>query len=188
MRSVRAALLAAGLLSGAAGVGQAADFKAVDLPDGGGPGILISGVIRPGDETAFHAVAAKMSSATVITTGPGGAVGAALNIGTETRNRGWSTLVPADTSCASACSMIWLAGTQRMLGANARIGFHAMALIQQGQRTETHDLDYLLREWLNSLGYSLDATATIVNTHAASIRWYDTIELNANAIPTENYP
>jgi hypothetical protein len=166
----------------------AAEFHAVALPNDGGPAILMTGVIAVGDEVRFHALAATLSQAIVITTGPGGSVYAALMIGSETRSRGWSTLVPHDAQCASACSLIWLAGTRRLLGTNAEIGFHAMSMLQNARRTETHDYDGELRSWLNGLGYALDATATIVNTHAASIRWYDGIELRANGIPNEPWP
>ena len=182
-------ILAALILSVAAGrAGQAAQFRVLDMPDGRGKAILLSGMIVPGDETAFHSLAATLSQALVITTGPGGSVAPAMEIGNETRTRGWPTLVPAGASCASACSMIWLAGQTRMLAAGAQIGFHAMAMISNGQRTETHDLDMYLRRWLTELGYAHDATATIVNTAATSIRWYDAIELRANGIPTEIYP
>ncbi len=176
------------LVAAAGDAGQAAQIRAADLPDGRGHAILLSGVIQPGDETTFHALAATLQQAVVITTGPGGSVVPALAIGSETRARGWSTLVPEGASCASACSMIWLAGQTRMLAAGAQIGFHAMAMIQHGQRTETHDADIYLRKWLTDLGYPIDATATIVNTSATSVRWYDAIELRANGIPTEAYP
>jgi hypothetical protein len=168
--------------------GQAGSIRRVDLPNESRPGILLSGVIVPGDEATFHALAATLGDALVITTGPGGSVGPALAIGSETRARGWSTLVPEGTRCASACSMIWLAGQTRMLASGAEIGFHAMSTIQDGKRTETHEVDILLRRWLTDLGYALDATATIVNTRAASIRWYDAIELRANGISTDPYP
>jgi hypothetical protein len=187
MRLVLALLTLATLLVHGGGL-QAAQFTPVEMPDGHGMGILLTGVIQPDDELAFEVVAAKLSRAVVITTGPGGSVGPALAIGSEIRERGWSTLVPSGGSCASACAMIWLAGQTRMLGAGGQIGFHAMALIQGLQRTETHEFDVYLRSWLTNLGYAMDTTATIVNTHAASIRWYDAIELRANGIPTEDYP
>jgi hypothetical protein len=171
-----------------AATAHAAQFQIVDLPDDAGKGILMSGVIGAGDETTFHNLAATLPSATVLTSGPGGRVGPALAIGTEIRDRGWATLVPAGASCASACSMIWLAGGRRMLGNGAQIGFHAMSMMQNGQYHETHDVDNVLRQWLTDLGYAMDATATIVNTHAASIRWFDAIELRANGIPTESFP
>jgi hypothetical protein len=159
------------------------------MPNGSGPGILLSGEIAPGDEAAFHALAETLPKAVVLTTGPGGRVDPALKIGSEIRARGWSTLVPEGAKCASACSMIWLAGQTRMLGAGAQIGFHAMSMMTaNGERTETHDFDVYFRKWLTDLGYLLDATATIVNTQAASVRWYNITELRANGISTDPYP
>ena len=190
MRNIRRAvpaliLVTAGLVTAA--TGQAAQIQAVQLP-GGGDAVLLSGVIAPGDEAAFHALAENLRGAVVITTGPGGSVSPALAIGSETRARGWTTLVPEGGRCASACAMIWLAGETRRLGAGAEIGFHAMSTIQNGMRTETHDGDSVLRQWLTGLGYALDTTATIVNVGAASVRWYNAVELRANGIPTEPYP
>lgn len=186
MRFLRPVVLAS-MLSAAASASQAAQIRAVQLP-GGGDAIQLSGVIVPGDEAAFHTLAATLRTAVVVTTGPGGTVGPALAIGTETRARGWTTLVPQDGRCASACSMIWLAGRTRKLAAGAAIGFHAMSMIENGTRTETHEADIYLRHWLTGLGYAMDTTATIVNIGASSIRWYNAVELRANGIPSETYP
>lgn len=41
---------------------------------------------------------------------------------------------------------------------------------------------------LTAFGYTLDATATIGNTEASSIRWYNIIEPQANGIPAAFYP
>jgi hypothetical protein len=189
MRLVQAILAASVVLAFAGSLARAAEFRSIDMPDGSGQAIVLSGVIAPGDEAAFHALAETAGKAVVLTTGPGGTVGAAVKIGTEIRARGWPTLVPANTRCASACALIWLAGQTRMLGSGALIGFHAMSMmIQNGQRVETHDLDTYLRMWLTDLGYPFDATATIVNTRAAAVRWYDTTELRANGIPADPYP
>jgi hypothetical protein len=93
---------------------------------------LIAGVIVSGDQAAFHVLAETLPNATVVTTGPGGSVGPALAIGDEIRARGWATLVPANTHCASSCSLIWLAGARRMLVTGAQIGFHAISVSQPG--------------------------------------------------------
>jgi hypothetical protein len=170
-----------------AGAAQAAQFEAVDLP-GGNKGILMTGVIAPGDQAAFHAVASSLSNAIVLTTGPGGSVFPAIAIGTEIRNLGWSTLVPAGASCASACSMIWLAGERRLLADGGRIGFHAMSIRKDGMVFESHVPDVDLRRWLTQLGYSDDTTATIVNTPARFVRWLDRLELQNNGIAVESYP
>jgi hypothetical protein len=185
---MRRPLIAAILCIAASTTADAAELQIEQMPSGGGPAIMLSGIIVAGDETKFHALAQAIGQATVITTGPGGSVIPALEIGTEIRTRGWSTLVPENARCASACSMIWLAGQTRRLAAGAQIGFHAMAQIQNGQHAENHELDFVLRRWLSDLGYAMDTTATIVNTPALSIHWYDAGELRANGIPTELYP
>ena len=151
--------------------------------------ISIGGQIREADYPAFHDLAAAHPDALVVLTGPGGSVGPALAIGREIRARGMRTVVPAGATCASACSLIWLAGTQRLLGADARIGFHALSTQSRaGNRTETHAFDSELVRYLNHLDYAIDVTATIVNTPSALVHWRDTLELNANGISTTDYP
>lgn len=186
-RTVRIMLLLCALAALTAARATAADFDIVELRTGG-KGLLISGPIRPGDQAAFHAAANTLQGDVVVTTGPGGSVLAALNIGSEIRSRGWSTLVPADETCASACSMIWLAGVRRMMAEGSRIGFHAMSIQKNGTITETHQPDVDLRRWLTNLGYSYDTTATIVNTPAVFVRWLDPLELRANGIAVDLYP
>jgi hypothetical protein len=151
--------------------------------------VTIAGRIDRGDEVAFDHIVANVTNALVVLTGPGGNVAAALAIGQQVRARGWQTLVPAGSSCASACALIWLAGTQRMLGVNARIGFHAISVKNnEGSAVETHEIDPALVDYLMGLGYAFDVTATIVNTPSRMVRWRDGLELNANGIATESYP
>lgn len=183
----RRVLLAAALLGALGGAARAASFTRAELP-GPLPAIRIAGVLAPGDAAAFHAPAWTLPQAVIVTTGPGGSVGAAIAIGSEIRNRGWPTLVPANTACASACAMIWLAGTRRFLAEGARIGFHAMSYRENGIAVETHEPDFDLRRWLTQLGYSDDTTATIVATPSRTVRWLDRLELQANGIATEPYP
>jgi hypothetical protein len=165
----------------------AAKFEKIDLPGAPGGAILMSGVIETGDDTKFHALAETMPRAVVVTTGPGGRVLAAVNIGTEIRERGWTTLVPPSAICASACTFIWLAGVHREIADDGRIGFHAMSVIGATGRQEVHNGDLDLHRWLNWLGYNEDTTATIVNTPAALVRWLDRSELVANGIECEQY-
>jgi len=96
------------------------------------PAIRVSGRIELGDEKAFIDLVRMMPKARIVLAGPGGNVVAALAIGQEVRARNPQTLVPAGASCASACALIWLGGTTRMLGADARIGLHALATLRHG--------------------------------------------------------
>ena len=161
----------------------------VTLLNGAQPAISVSGEIASGDEAAFHTLLAQAPTALVVLTGPGGRVVPALAIGREIRAYGLQTLVPAGGSCASACALIWLAGTRRMLASQARLGLHALSTRQgTGSASETHAFDDVLVRYLTELGYAFDATATIVNTPSSLVRWYDPIELNANGIATESVP
>lgn len=161
----------------------------VTLLDGSRRAISISGEIVPGDEAAFHTLLSQAPTALIVLTGPGGRVMPALAIGREIRGDGLQTLVPEGASCASACALIWLAGTRRMLASRARLGLHALSTRQgNGGVSETHAFDDVLVHYLTELGYAFDATATIVNTPSALVRWYDPIELNASGIATEPVP
>ncbi len=151
--------------------------------------ISVSGRIELGDEKVFINLIRTAPKARIILAGPGGNVVAALTIGQEIRARNLQTLVPAGASCASACALIWLAGTTRMLGVDARIGFHALsAPHRNSQFAETHAFDPVLMHYLLELGYAGDATATIVNTPSVGIRWLDRIELNSNGFAAQSYP
>lgn len=151
--------------------------------------ISLAGRIEDGDDKAFHDLAASQPDALVALSGPGGKVFPALAIGREIRARGLRTLVPSGASCASACALIWLAGSQRSLGTGARIGFHALSAARPGAApTETHEFDMGLVRYLTELGYAYDVTATIVNTPSVLVHWRDAIELNANGIATQNAP
>jgi hypothetical protein len=161
----------------------------IAILEGTVPMIGIDGSIAAGDERIFQAMAQQVPAALVVLSGPGGSLGAAMAIGQEIRSRGWKTLVPARARCASACAVIWLAGTTRFLGPDARIGFHAISASHGGgAAAETHAFDGDLVDYLTRLGYALDVTATIVNTPSVLVRWLDLLELNANGIASRGYP
>lgn len=161
----------------------------IALQDGRSCAISVAGRIEDGDALAFDALATSCPNALVVLSGPGGKVVPALAIGRDIRARGLRTLVPAGAACASACSLIWLAGTQRLLATDARIGFHALSALRPGAPpAETHAFDAELVRYLTELGYAFDVTATIVNTPSVLVRWRDAIELNANGIATQATP
>jgi hypothetical protein len=87
--------------------------------------VLIKGKIDQGDEVKFHNTIMAARSAIVFLEGPGGVIGAAIAMGLIVRIRGFETAVADETTCASACALVWLGGNPRRLGKDARIGFHA---------------------------------------------------------------
>ena len=154
------------------------------------PAISIGGPIVAGDEKTFHGLVATAPNALIVLTSSGGSVYAAIAIGEEIRARGLKTLVPTGAFCASACSLIWLAGTTRMIGTDAYIGLHAICVGYGVGRIckETHVYDPVLTHYLLTLGYAGDATAMIVHTPTQSIRRLNRIELNSAGFAAESFP
>lgn len=167
----------------------AAQIDAGVWPGSQRPWLRVGQSILPGDERLFLQRLAATPGATVVLSGPGGSVDAALAIGRLVRAQGLTTAVPAGADCASACALIWMAGQRRLLGRGARIGFHAISVMQRdGSQVQTHEFDHVLRRYLNELGFAADMTATMVNTRAAAVRWLDPIELRASGVPVEAPP
>jgi len=83
---------------------------------------------RQKDVSTFSELAAARVNPAVIVflEGPGGLTSTALDIGLIIKRRGFSTAVADNVMCGSGCALIWLAGKERFMGANALVGFHAV--------------------------------------------------------------
>ena len=91
--------------------------------------VIVDGDLTKDDLPTFQRlVQAAPSGSTVGLRSNGGAVATGMGMGTLIRMRGLMTLVIDDTTCASACAIAWLAGTPRLMGRKARIGFHAASI------------------------------------------------------------
>jgi hypothetical protein len=96
----------------------------------GGTRISFRGEIVRGDEQRFRAIADRVSDDNVVVValaGPGGDVDPAVAIGRMVRKRGFMTMVWSSAGCASACTLIWLAGQPAVIEWGSRLGFHAPA-------------------------------------------------------------
>jgi hypothetical protein len=109
----------------------AAEMEAIVNETADHPGvILIKGPLITGehqqDISKFATLAAAQTNpVAVFLDSPGGSAWAAVEIGRIIRKRGFSTVVIDDATCNSACALIWMAGKERYMGGNTRIGFHA---------------------------------------------------------------
>jgi hypothetical protein len=102
----------------------AAEITGIEITPGFGL-ITVSGQIVAGDAQRFSAVARHYPGATVRLTSPGGELEPALAIGTQIAARRFATSVAPSLLCASACALIWLAGTPRIMSTDSLIVFHA---------------------------------------------------------------
>lgn len=117
--------------------------------------IVIFGRISPETEGAFTAAANANRGARVVLNSGGGSLTPALNIGRFIRENRLQTYVPDASGCFSACSLIWLAGTERHIGQGARIGFHAAYVAQQGGPGQVSSSgNAVIGAYLSRLGYN----------------------------------
>jgi ATP-dependent protease ClpP protease subunit len=128
--------------------------------------ISIDGQIGPNDFDVFKAKASPVSGRSVVfLNSPGGNLVAALQIGEFIRLKGWATIVPSE--CYSSCALIWLAGTERMMPANAKIGFHAASM----DNKEIGVGNALIGTYLNRLGLSYGAVAFVTQASPDEITY-----------------
>ena len=133
--------------------------------------IAIDGTLIPEDIDQFRTKVAGIKNATVLFRGEGGSVLAAIRIGRYIRLKNWISLVPAETTCASACALAWLGGTRRVANPTARIGFHAAHTTKGGQVTETGMGNAMIGAYLNELGLSEEAIVYITSADPRSMHW-----------------
>lgn len=125
MKGLSTAALALGLATSSA---SAAEIT-VQPPEAPGKAgsVLVLGQIAYGDDKVFEAKTLSLSGTyLVVLDSPGGNANAGLGIGKAIRMHGWPAAVPF--SCSSACALMWLGGTTRIMAPGAQIGFHAVSI------------------------------------------------------------
>ncbi|WP_082684434.1 PAN domain-containing protein [Aureimonas ureilytica] len=87
--------------------------------------IELNGELTSGSALAFRrALLAAPNAKILLLNSPGGSVDAGLLIADDVHTRKLATLIPEGSTCASACSYIFLAGHERQ--ADGRLGVHQM--------------------------------------------------------------
>jgi hypothetical protein len=97
--------------------------------------VLVDGGLEPGDGDQFRSKTSFLSKAIIAFRSDGGSVIAGIQIGESIRLKAFTTFVPENARCASACALAWLGGARRFMAAGAQIGFHAAYNSSSGQET-----------------------------------------------------
>ena len=126
--------------------------------------IVISGEVSDGDSEKFRRVALTSKKAVVLLNSNGGSTIEALEIGKLIKIAGFPTYVSSYAPCNSACSLIWVAGSKRFLGASGKVGFHATYIESNGKRMESGVGNAIVGSYLDQL--SLSEKAIIFATSA----------------------
>ena len=82
--------------------------------------IHLEGRIIYHDDNQFTQLLGTQTNGLVLLDSIGGNLDSALEIGKLIRARGFTTVAKGD--CKSACALIWLAGVERYVGPDARVG------------------------------------------------------------------
>ncbi|MER8648965.1 hypothetical protein [Mesorhizobium sp. M0586] len=133
--------------------------------------IVITGVVEDNDDVKFKQIAAATRQAIVLLNSEGGSVVPALEIGRAIRLRGFATAVASDALCASACALAWLAGTPRLAGERANIGFHASYVVNNGSTSVSGVANALIGAYLNQLGLSENAIVFVTSAPPEGMAW-----------------
>lgn len=133
--------------------------------------IGIEGEFKYGDEKKFAEIALQHPQAVIMFNSPGGNALAGVEIGKAIRLRGYSTYVPDDALCASACGFAWLAGTKRYMARSAKIGFHAVYVMDGDQSRETGAGNALVGAYLNTLGLSEPTILYVTSAPPNGMTW-----------------
>ena len=146
----------------------------IDNTTNSGPTIIrVKGPIQVSDATDFQARTRHVQDAVVVLASEGGSVVAGIQIGEEIRRRKFDTAVVNHTECVSACALIWLGGTRRYMGANAKIGFHAAYIKQGTDNRESGVGNALVGAYLTRLGLPYSAVAFASEASPDSMTWLD---------------
>jgi hypothetical protein len=129
--------------------------------------VAIDGDIEFGDFETFQSKTRFLSQATVVLRSNGGKLVPAIKIGEVIRQKGFATYV--EDYCASACTLIWLAGPQRYMAAAAQIGFHAAYDNDTGQEAGTANA--IVGAYLTRLGLPYEAVVYATVAKPNDMRW-----------------
>ena len=149
---------------------HAADISAVKL-DKGGMALIVTGNIVHGDGAKFRAEASKYDEAFVLLESDGGSLADAIDIGETIRLKGYATAVINDSSCNSACALIWLAGTPRALSRSGRIGFHAAYTDTSGSAQESGVANAMVGRYLTLLNLPEKAVVFATSSPPSQLSW-----------------
>jgi hypothetical protein len=131
--------------------------------------ITLEGDLIEGDDKKFIDIALANPNALVVFHSNGGNLFSGIEIGKAIRLKGYTTLVPDEMRCASACALAWLGGRVRAMGTTAQVGFHAASNINDGKVTSAGNA--LVGAYLSQLGLPSAAVVYITEPPPDSIRW-----------------
>jgi hypothetical protein len=138
---------------------------------GGPPLITVTGEFDFSDVIKFLRKTEGIQDAVVVLKGPGGNAVAGIQIGKAIRQKGFLTVVPSSTNCASACALAWLGGLPRFMAQDARVGFHAAYFLNDGRPRKSGAANVLVAAYLKELRLPRRAIAYFTGAPPEHLYW-----------------
>lgn len=149
----------------------AAEITLAELPDGK-PVIHLTGAIQSGDYERLEALRPRAPRDTELSlVSQGGLIDEAIRMGGLVRAMGWSTTVPSRSICASACGLLWAAGTRRSLDETANVGFHAAFEVTGGRAVVSAPANALVGAYLAGLGIDAETIVYLTSAMPDQAHW-----------------
>lgn len=169
-KAVKWFLLALGFLQ-ASTFCRAATIQVTPIDNAEQALVTVAGPFEFADIEQFRTKTSMLSKAVVMFGSPGGNLLAGIEIGTQIRLKGFASLVPEGSSCASACALAWLGGTKRFMGPDAHVGFHAAFVVIDGVSKETSVGNARVGAYLNRIGLPDRAVDYITSAAPNNMSW-----------------
>jgi hypothetical protein len=131
--------------------------------------VVVDGEFLFSDFEQFRKKVATIPKAVVAFQSDGGNLVAGIEIGRFIRLRNFVTVVGDGMRCASACALAWLGGSRRLMGTDARIGFHAAYSAKSGQETGVGNA--LVGAYLSQIGLPDRAVVYVTQAPPNSMTW-----------------
>jgi hypothetical protein len=166
-------------------LGTAATIDVNAVEGGDSAIVVVTGRLEVVDGDRFVSAVSRYENATIVLNSDGGNLVAGLEMGNVIRARRYTTLVPDGVHCASACAFAWLGGTRRLMGTEARIGFHAAYRMEDGQPAESGVGNALVGAYLARIGLPDRAVVYITQAAPTDMTWLTMDEARAEGIDVE---
>ena len=150
---------------------KAAQIKVISKVETDCPVIRVKGQFLAGDAKKFETTILPFRRAVVEFASEGGTIYDGLVMGKLINGLGFWTVVRAGKTCASACAIAWLGGSQRFAEKGAKIGFHAAYVMQKNKTEENGMANAIVGAYLTKLGLTEDAVAYATASGPWQMTW-----------------
>jgi hypothetical protein len=134
--------------------------------------VFVEGEIVKGDHNKFVNLTKNLPDGRILVAlnSMGGALEEGLNIGLIIRAKRMGTFA---FDCASACALMWLAGSPRGAFENSKVGFHAAYRTDGKITIEDGTGNAYVGAYLAKLGFSYNAIAYMTQAAPEGMEWLD---------------